>query len=135
MCLKNIYIPGNVCFQSFEVPCITCLQISQSDMEETVQVATGTTVLYQINPSEKRTDQGRENKAIIVTSDEDITIHTINAVPFSLDGTLAVPLTPSGMRFYVISYTPYNNMTSQFTVAAAYNNTQVEIYLKAPDGR
>ena len=98
-------------------------------------MATGTTVLYQINPSEKRTNQGRENKAIIVTSDEDITIHTINAVPFSLDGTLAVPLTPSGTRFYVISYTPYNNMTSQFTLASAYNNTQVEVYLKAPNGR
>ena len=104
-------------------------------MEETVQVAAGTTVLYQINPSDKRTDRGRENKAIIVTSDEDITVHTINAVPFSLDGTLAVPLTAPGTRFYVISYTPYNNMTSQFTVAAAYNNTQVEVYLKAPDGR
>ena len=82
-------------------------QITWSGNSSPVQVFENQVTIFQLDPT-LRTIGGAplQSKAVMVTSDADITVHGLNSVLFSSDGFLAVPVTEGSMEFYIPSYQP-----------------------------
>ena len=60
-------------------------------------------------------------------------MHVANAVSNSVGTCLAVPITNLAVEFYIPSYTP-GTRNSQFTIVGFNNDTNVQIFMRNPDG-
>lgn len=71
-------------------------------------------------------DTGRGENAILVTSQQPISIHAINRAGTSCGGFLVLPVNSLGQYYYVATWFPPTEFT-QMAVAAVNDDTTVQI--------
>ena len=78
-------------------------------------------------------DKGRENKGILVTADEEISVYALNQLSSSTDAYLALPTDSDGKFYYVASYSSQILRTrSLFAVIGVERKTKVKVTPTAP---
>lgn len=69
-----------------------------------------------------------ENKGILVTAAEDISLFGVNKEAFSVDGFLVLPIEALGVEYYAVAYYP-EDYSTQLGVVAVEDNTDVSVAL------
>ena len=79
-------------------------------------------------PTSLMLNSGIENKGILVTSTEDVTVYGLNQQIYTTDAFLALPTTVQGQEYVIASYTG----ESRLAVVGIQDNTSVTILLSSP---
>ena len=86
--------------------------------------------------SEIALTSGIEEKGILVTSTEDMTVYGLNQILYTTDAFLALPTSVQGHEYVIASYTIVASQSSILAIVAIRDNTELTIQLSsdASDG-
>ncbi|XP_015265734.1 PREDICTED: IgGFc-binding protein-like [Gekko japonicus] len=95
-----------------------------------IQVNEGQTLSATIPREAEMVGTGLFDSTVIVRADKDISVHSVNSKPTSVDTTIVYPVTSLGTEYYIVTPTVGTDRYREFAIIAWDEPTSVDIHLK-----
>ncbi|XP_075462277.1 IgGFc-binding protein-like [Ascaphus truei] len=115
----------------FSSPTSVTVTVNKSSFKEVMSVNERQTISMQIPPSAELPGISKSSKVVIIQSDKDISVLSLNSKWQSADTSIVYPVQDLGTDYYVV--TPMdgpNDGFKEFSVVSCAESTNVDIYLK-----